>query len=209
MVIRNFESTRPTKLVVDASRIGLGWALLQEDPEDEEWHRVQCGSRTLSSCKRNYSICELEMLGATHAILKCRHWLLGLSGWKLITDHKGLIGTFNKPISEVGNARQRNFREKLQEYVFEAVWRKGVNKTISIADCISRNPLFKDNSIDEDKPEEDLKSCKLDMCLLKNRCGSVTTDEKLHEHDPQLSNLIEEAGKCKKYKALHTVILQY
>lgn len=106
LVIRNFVSTRPTELVVDASKIGLGWALLQEDPIDEEWHLIQCGSRTLRDCERRYSICELEMLGATHAILKCRHWLLGLSGWNLITDHKGLIGTFNKPINEVGNARQ-------------------------------------------------------------------------------------------------------
>ena len=38
LVIRNFVSTRPTELVVDASKIGLGWALLQEDPIDEEWH---------------------------------------------------------------------------------------------------------------------------------------------------------------------------
>ena len=84
-----------------------------------------------------------------------------------------------------------------------------VSKTFCELSHHSMFILFKDNSIDEDEPEEDLKSCKLDMCLLKNRCGSVTTDEKLHEHDPQLSNLIEEAGKCKKYKALHTVILQY
>jgi hypothetical protein len=130
--------------------------------------------------------------------------LLGLSGWKLITDHKGLIGTFSKPISDVGNARQRNFREKLQEYVFEAVWRKGVNKTISIADCLSRNSLFKDNSIDEDEPEEDLKSCILDLCLLQNRCGSVTSGEldEPHDHDPQLKDLIGEASKCKNYQEL-------
>ena len=113
LVLRNFVSTRPTELAVDASKIGLGWALLQEDPQDENWHLIQCGSRTLSDCEQRYSICKLEMLGATHAILKCRHWLLGLSGWLLVTDHKGLIGTFAE--LEVGNARQWNFREKLQE----------------------------------------------------------------------------------------------
>ena len=206
LVLRNFVSTRPTELVVDASKIGLGWALLQEDPQDENWHLVQCGSRTLSDCERRYSICELEMLSATHAILKCRHWLLGLSGWNLITDHKGLIGTFVKPISEIGNARQRNFREKLQEYVFKAVWRKGEDKTISIADCLSRNPLFKEPSNEEDEDEDGLRSCRLDTSIpLQNRCGKVTDHEK---HDPQLEFIWKAADSCKNYQNLITAILE-
>ena len=47
-----------------------------------------------------------------------------------------------------------------------------VSKTFCELSHHSMFILFKDNSIDEDEPEEDLKSCKLDMCLLKNRCGS-------------------------------------
>ena len=206
LVLRNFVSTRKTELVVDASKIGLGWALLQEDPTDEHWHLVQCGSRTLSDCERRYSICELEMLGATHAILKCRHWLLGLSGWLLITDHKGLIGTFIKPLNEIGNARQRNFREKLQEYVFKAVWRKGVDKTISIADCLSRNPLFKDPTNEEDEDEDGLRSCRLDTSTpLGNRCGKVMDHE---NHDPQLSFIWRAADACNKYQKIITAILE-
>ncbi len=205
LVLRNFVSDRKTELVVDASKIGLGWALLQEDPTDEHWHLVQCGSRTLSDCERRYSICELEMLGATHAITKCRHWLLGLSGWLLVTDHKGLIGTFVKPLNDIGNARQRNFREKLQEYVFKAVWRKGVDKTISIADCLSRNPIFKDPTNEEDEDEDGLRSCRLDTSTpLGNRCGKVMDHE---DHDPQLSFLWEEADVCRKYQKIITAIL--
>ena len=205
LIIRNFVSTRPTELVVDASKIGLGWALLQEDPIDEEWHLIQCGSRTLSDCERRYSICELEMLSATHAILKCRHWLLGLSGWHLITDHKGLIGTFNKPINEIGNARQRNFREKLQEYVFNPIWRKGIDKSINIADCLSRNPLFKNSSNEEDETEDDLRSCHLETNIpIQNRCGKVTNHQ---DHDPQLAFLWREADHCSDYQKIITTIL--
>lgn len=36
LVLRNFESSRKTELVCDECKIGLGWALLQEDPQDKE-----------------------------------------------------------------------------------------------------------------------------------------------------------------------------
>ena len=140
-----------------------------------------------------YSVCELKMLGTKYTILKCRHWLSGLSGWSLITDHKGLMGTFAKQITEVGNARQRRYREKHQEYVFKPVWRKGLDKTIHIADCLSRNPLFK-NVLDEDDNEddEDLRSCGQAPTF---RCGFITENK-----DPQLQFLCQAALQDKEYE---------
>ena len=81
--------------------------------------------------------------------------------------------------------------------MFKAVWRKGENKTISIADCLSRNLLFKEPSVEEDEDEDGLRSCRLDTGIpLQNRCGKVTDHQ---DHDPQLAFLRKAADNCKEY----------
>ena len=140
LVLRNFNPALATKVVTDASRSGTGFCLLQLDPDDGKWHLVQSGSKSLNGPETRYAVCELEGLGIVHALRKCRHFLLGMRHFDVITDHKSLKGVFQKELYAVENVRLRRYREKLGEFNFTVTWQPG--KLNSVADALSRFPVF-------------------------------------------------------------------
>ena len=58
----------------------------------------------------------------------------------MATDHRPLVGTFNKGISELTNPRLQKLREKVAGYQFTVTYVPG--KTNNIADALSRAPIF-------------------------------------------------------------------
>jgi len=99
LVTHHFDPAKPAKLLTDASRInGLGFALMQGD------NLVQCGSRSLSPAETRYAVIELECLAIGWAVCACRHYLL-CSHFEVITDHRLLVGSFSKPLSDIDNPR--------------------------------------------------------------------------------------------------------
>ena len=96
LVLRPFNPNYDTELITDASRKGLGFVLLQQDPSTGNRHLIQCGSRSLSSPESRYAVCELEGLGILYGIEKCRHFLLGMENFTVVTDHKPLKGVWKK-----------------------------------------------------------------------------------------------------------------
>ena len=119
LVLRPFNPSHDTELITDASRIGLGFALLQVDPLTGNRHLIQCGSRSLSGPESRYAVCELEGLAILYGITKCRHYLLGMDHFTVVTDHKPLKGVFAKDLPEIENTRLRRYRERLTGYKFE------------------------------------------------------------------------------------------
>ena len=79
-----------------------------------------------------------------YAISKCRFYLLGLPTFETITDHKPLLGIFEKYIFEVNNPCLQRLREKMQAYNFTDKWVPG--KLHLIADALSRAPHFSPHS---------------------------------------------------------------
>ena len=148
LVLRNFDSTRPTRLETDASRQGLGFGLLQEDPVSKNWHLIQCGSRALTDPESRYAVCELEMLAICWSLIKCRHWVLGYEGLEVVTDHSALVQVFTKDCSAIINPRLRRFRERCMEFQFSVTWRKGILN--ELADLLSRTPIWPANDELED-----------------------------------------------------------
>ena len=146
LVLRPFNPNYDTELITDASRKGLGFVLLQQDPSTGNRHLIQCGSRSLSSPESRYAVCELEGLGILYGIEKCRHFLLGMENFTVVTDHKPLKGVWKKEIPDVENVRLRRYRERLTGYTFQIEWREG--KTNEIADALSRAPVFPANESD-------------------------------------------------------------
>ena len=87
LLVHYFDPKLRTMLLSDASNLhGIGFALVQYDSEDK-MKLVQCGSRTLSPTEGRYAPIELESLGITSAIERCRHFLLGHPLFNVITDH--------------------------------------------------------------------------------------------------------------------------
>ena len=140
MIVKPFNPSFKTELLTDASRLkGLGYALVQRAPDSEQPRLVQCGSRTLNSADKRYAPNELECLGICYAVLDCRFYLQG-GHFDVMTDHRPLVGSFNKPLSDIPNARIQRLREKLADFSFDVHWVPG--KVHLIADALSRAPLF-------------------------------------------------------------------
>lgn len=179
VIVKFFDCSLQTEVLTDASRLkGLGYALVQRNP-DGAINLVSCGSRSLSGAESRYATVELECLAITFALEKCRHYLIGMPTFRVITDHKPLIGVFQKRIDETTNARLLRMREKLSNYTFTVEWVHGKNHLI--ADCLSRAPEF-------DAPEEGPD--------IVYKVMAVTIAE-----DPQLQGLYDAALESHEYQA--------
>jgi hypothetical protein len=68
LVLINFDPSKPTILLTDASRMkGLGFALVHTETVDgkERIRLVTCGSRSLSPAEKSYAVVELEALASS------------------------------------------------------------------------------------------------------------------------------------------------
>ena len=140
LLIQPFEVKRNTELLTDASRLyGLGFALLQKEPNTQKHFLVQCGSRSLNPAESRYSTSELECLAICYAIKECEFYLQG-ANFTVYTDHRPLVGVFRKSLHEIENARLLRFREKVAHFSFSVEYVPG--KSHLIADALSRAPIF-------------------------------------------------------------------
>ena len=184
LLIKPFDPSAPSQLLTDASRLkGLGYALIQRDEEKKQISLIQCGSRSLSPAESRYSTTELECLAVYYAINESSFYLQGCN-FEVVTDHKPLLGTFDKPLSDVENARLLRFREKLAHFSFRLTYVPG--KLHLIADALSRAPVF--------EPAED--------------CDVIVNQVIVHRiaSDPLLQDLYDTASKDKVYKEIVKMI---
>lgn len=186
LVVQFYDRNLPTDLLTDASRTkGLGYALIQRG-EGGRVNLTQCGSCSLSSAQKNYATIELEALAILWAVQHCKYFLRGAPKFRVITDHRPLLGVFQKPLGETDNKRLQSIREKLVDYDFELEWSEGKNHCI--ADALSRAPCF-------DSSEEE---CRVHL---------VYPDLALQEiyqasQDPRYQDIITAVSSDKKVKNL-------
>ena len=135
-----FDDKSKTEVVVDASPVGLGAILVQEDKQGQR-KIVAYASRALTDVESRYSQTEREALGVVWA---CEHFHLYLVGqtFKVISDHKPLEGIFNRPTSHT-NARIERWNLRLQTYEFVLVYKPGDQNP---ADFLSRHPVTSANT---------------------------------------------------------------
>ena len=200
LILKPFNPNHDTELITDASRIGLGFALLQVDPLTGNRHLIQCGSRSLSGPETRYAVCELEGLAILYAITKCRHYLLGMDKFTVVTDHKPLKGVFAKDLPEIENARLRRYREKLTGYNFDLSWREG--KTNLIADALSRAPVFPASETELDGFED---VCRAVSTLQKDPDPILAPMIEAAKADPDYQMIIQALGKTKNPKNLPSI----
>jgi transposase InsO family protein len=143
MLVQQFDPSLKTELLTDASRLhGLGYCLIQRK-KDGSISLISCGSCSLSDTQSRYATIELECLAIQWAVYKCSFWLKGMTSFQVVTDHRPLLGVFNKPLFEIENPRLQRIRAKLSGYNFTLSWTAG--KDHCIADALSRAPVWPAN----------------------------------------------------------------
>jgi hypothetical protein len=125
--------SREFRLETDASGLGLGAVLSQEQP-DGSTRPLAYASRTLQPHKRNYAATEMEALGVVWAIKHFRQYLYG-HRCHVHTDHEALKSLLNSPHPSGKLAR---WGLAIQELDLVIHYKPG--RTNQKADALSRAP---------------------------------------------------------------------
>ena len=123
-VMKYFNSSLKTELIVDASPVGLG-AILTQVTADGGTNIVAYASRSLTDCESRYSQTEGEALAVVWGIEHFHLYLYG-SSFQIITDHKPLETIFNNPTCKA-TARLERLQLRLQPYKTNVVYKPGAN----------------------------------------------------------------------------------
>ena len=128
-----FNSSKVVTLQVDASQVGLGGVLLQEDNNGRQ-KPVAFATKNLSPAEKRYANIEREMLAVVWGCIKFHHYLYDR---KFIcqTDHKPLEDIHLKHLSDAP-PRLRRLLLKLQPY--DIIIKYVPGKDIPVADALSR-----------------------------------------------------------------------
>ena len=118
-----FDRNAPITLEANASPVGLGAVLLQEQGEINRV--IAYGHRSLSEVESRYSQTEREALGVVWA---CEHFKMYLLGnrFRLVTDHKALVYIYGKARSKP-TPRLERWSLRLQPYDFQTVYEPGAS----------------------------------------------------------------------------------
>jgi hypothetical protein len=125
---------KPMLLHTDASEVGVGATLSQED-EEGKVRLIACRSKKLSPSEKNYPVHEKEMLALVDTLEEWRHYLLG-ADVRVFTDNSALTYLQKSPKP---SPRQVRWLEKMQRYTLKIQHVPG--RLNSAADALSRHPV--------------------------------------------------------------------
>lgn len=135
-VLAFYDVTKPVVITCDASKSGLGTALLQEDK------LVAYASRALSDAETRYAQIEKELLAVVFAFHKFHQYVYGKQA-QVESDHKPLEMIVKKPLS-AAPPRLQCILLQLQKYSFELKFKPG--KDMVLVDTLSRAYISTDPS---------------------------------------------------------------
>ena len=175
-----FDKNASTKVIADASPVGLGAVLVQQ--QGEELRVISYESRSLSDTERRYSQTKKEALAIVWSCERFHTYLYD-ADFELMTDHKPLECIFS-PTSKTC-ARIERWLLRMQPYRFTVKYIPGPK---NIADSLSRLLRPVPQSTDENETEEYVK-----WVAQESTPVSLTTREieRASEHDPELESVRE------------------
>ncbi|XP_038075960.1 uncharacterized protein K02A2.6-like [Patiria miniata] len=128
-VLMLYDVNKPVSLATDASKHGFGSVLMQDNNRP-----VAYASRSTSPAEKNYATIEKEMCAILFACHKFHDYIFGKQT-TVITDHKPLVGVFQKPLHKLSPRLQR-MRMHLLRYDLSVQWQPG--NTMFVPDALSR-----------------------------------------------------------------------
>ena len=143
-VMAFYNPNATTKLIVDASPVGLG-AILAQEQEDKSFKPIMYGSSALSPVQKRYSQTEREGLAVLWGCEHFNHYLFDRQ-FTVGTDHKPLLNMLSQKAEPP--ARIQKWMMKLQAYSYDLEHIPGKEMA---ADYLSRHPST--DSVDEEASE--------------------------------------------------------
>ena len=142
ITLQSFKPSDHSKVIVDASEVGIG-AILEQSGLP-----VICISRRLSKSEKGYSQTQKEALAIKWALQRLHKYIFGMK-FTIITDHKALEHIFSpsNSINKVTSNMLQRWALEISAYDYEIVHRPG--KDIPHADYLSRYSNFTDDSTAE------------------------------------------------------------
>lgn len=134
-ILSIFDPLKPTYLFTDASIIGVG-AVLKQQQDDGELHPVAYFSKKLTPAQAKKKAIYLECIAIREALRYWQHWLLGIT-FTVVTDHRPLE---NLRIKARSDEELGDLVYYLSQYSFTLRYAPG--KTNQEADALSRNPVL-------------------------------------------------------------------
>ena len=200
-ILTHFDPGAKLRLETDAAQSrGMGFALWQSDPVNDNWRLLQCGSRSTTPAETRYSATEIEMQACVWAMRKTRLFTSGKC-FELIVDHKPLLAILNyKTLNEIESPRQQRMAEKTRAYQFVTMWRPGSEHVV--VDRLSRFPV-------DEPSEEDLLDCEENsdhVRYMVNQSNNEKTFGAVIVPDLLLENMRTEARVCGQYQKLMSLI---
>ena len=192
MVIHPYNKDWTTSIYTDGSNVGIGFALVQTDPETGYKHLIQAGSRSLTDTETRYETVSIELLAILFAVRACKHYLLASPTPVMInTDCRAILGVMRKNVTDMDNKRLMRMKMELDEYDLTFQHVAGIkNQT---ADYLSRYPIEQPRKEDYEFEDE-----------LKHITGEMPY--KLAT-DVNFQYLIEAAENDKEYEMIVSAIL--
>ena len=120
----------PFRMVTDASQVGLGGVLLQDDKP------IAYESKKLTTTEMNYSTTDRELYAVVHCLKKWKVYMFHNSENLVITDHKP---NSTLPTKTDLSSRQVRWIEFLQQFPGKWIYEKG---NTNVADPLSRFNTF-------------------------------------------------------------------
>ena len=123
------DHTKEFEVISDASLLGTGAVLLQDD------RPVAFSSKKFTAAEKNYATGDQELCGVYHCLKQWRCYLEGPT-FRMVTDHHPLIYLQTQPDL---NRRQARWMEYFSRFHFTWEYRAG---KLNMADPLSRHPLL-------------------------------------------------------------------
>ncbi|EGG17009.1 hypothetical protein DFA_07990 [Cavenderia fasciculata] len=135
-VLMNPHYDRPFHVYTDASDVGSGLMIAQED-DNKRLRPILFDSRKFDSAQKNYDTKDRELLAVVHAVEKY-DYLLRSRPFILYTDHKNMVHF--RLYQDSGNSRHVRWGDLLSRYNYSTQFIEGEKNCM--ADYLSRTPSF-------------------------------------------------------------------
>ena len=149
--IMSFDPSKPTALLTDWCKHGVGFVMMQKQCScplrsdgsqdllccNTGWQVSMVGSRFTHTAEANYSATEGELLAQVDALQKKKYFTLGCPHLILGTDHMPLLGLLsNRNLDSIDNPRLVRLKQKTLGWQFTVVYIPG--KKLGGTDALSR-----------------------------------------------------------------------